>query len=66
VKKPGNHPDSANWALDWVGAIPGKRESRRLLGTHVLTQPVTTTTLKMEITTTHGAPDAHLFEIRAY
>ena len=38
VKNSGNHPDSANWTLDWVGAIPGKRESRRLLGPHVLTQ----------------------------
>jgi len=38
VKNSGNHPDSANWALDWVGSIPGKRESRRLLGPHVLTQ----------------------------
>jgi len=32
VKNSGHHPDSANWALDWVGSIPGKRESRRLLG----------------------------------
>lgn len=38
VKNSGDHPDSANWALDWVGAIPGKRESRRLLGPHILTQ----------------------------
>ncbi|ATC65551.1 FAD dependent oxidoreductase family protein [Nibricoccus aquaticus] len=38
VKNSGHHPDSANWALDWVGAIPGKRESRRFLGPHVLTQ----------------------------
>jgi hypothetical protein len=28
----------ANWALDWVGFLPGKRESRRYLGDHVLTQ----------------------------
>ena len=27
-----------NWALDWFGFLPGKRESRRLLGDHVLTQ----------------------------
>ncbi len=27
-----------NWALDWVGFLPGKRESRRYLGDHVLTQ----------------------------
>lgn len=38
VKNSGAHPDSANWALEWVGAIPGKRESRRFLGRHMLTQ----------------------------
>ncbi len=38
IKNSGNHPDSANWALSWVGTVPGKRESRRLLGDHVLTQ----------------------------
>jgi hypothetical protein len=38
VKNSGEHPDSANWALDWVGAIPGKRESRRFLGPHILSQ----------------------------
>jgi hypothetical protein len=38
VKNSGDHPDSSHWALDWVGAIPGKRESRRLLGPRVLTQ----------------------------
>ncbi|HEU5080161.1 MAG TPA: FAD-dependent oxidoreductase [Opitutaceae bacterium] len=38
VKNSGDHPDSANWALEWVGALPGKRESRRFFGKHVLTQ----------------------------
>jgi len=38
IKNSGEHPDSAPWALDWVGAVPGKRESRRFLGPHVLTQ----------------------------
>jgi len=38
VKNSGDYPDSACWALDWVGAVPGKRESRRFLGPHVLTQ----------------------------
>lgn len=38
VKNSGRFPESANWTLDWVGAIPGKRESRRFLGPHVLTQ----------------------------
>ncbi len=28
----------ANWALDWVGSLPGKRESRRYIGDHILTQ----------------------------
>jgi FAD dependent oxidoreductase len=38
IKNSGNHPDSANWAMDWLGMIPGKRGSRRLAGDHVLTQ----------------------------
>ena len=38
VKNSGEHPESANWALDWVGAIPGERESRRFLGDHILVQ----------------------------
>ena len=27
-----------NWALDWFGVVPGKRESRRFIGQHVLTE----------------------------
>ncbi len=27
-----------NWALDWFGLLPGKRESRRFIGQHVLRQ----------------------------
>jgi hypothetical protein len=38
VKNSGDFPSSANWALDWVGMLPGKRESRRLIGDHTLTQ----------------------------
>lgn len=36
-----NGPDAAavaNWALEWVGFLPGKRESRRYVGDHILTQ----------------------------
>ncbi len=29
---------AANWALDWVQFLPGKRESRRFVGDHILTQ----------------------------
>jgi mRNA-degrading endonuclease HigB of HigAB toxin-antitoxin module len=28
----------ANWAIDWQGFLPGKRESRRYIGDHILTQ----------------------------
>lgn len=38
IKNSGEHPDAAHWALDWVGTLPGKRESRRFLGPHLLTQ----------------------------
>jgi hypothetical protein len=38
IKNSGNHPESANWALDWFGFLPGKRESRRFIGQHMLTQ----------------------------
>ncbi len=27
-----------DWGVDWVGMLPGKRESRRYIGDHVLTQ----------------------------
>lgn len=30
--------EAENWALEWIGALPGKRESRRYQGLHVLTQ----------------------------
>jgi hypothetical protein len=38
IKNSGAHPDSANWAMDWIGMVPGKRESRRIVGDHMLTQ----------------------------
>ena len=35
-----NHPDGRcrNYDLDWIGALPGKRESTRFVGPHILTQ----------------------------
>ena len=38
IKNSGAHPDSENWALDWVASIPGKRESRRFMGDYLLNQ----------------------------
>ena len=37
IKNDGDH-DAEYWALDWFGAVPGKRESRRLIGHHVLNE----------------------------
>ena len=37
IKNRGDH-GAENWALDWVGFLPGKRESRRYVGDHILTQ----------------------------
>ena len=35
---PENREKNANWRLDWMGILPGKRESRRYVGDHILTQ----------------------------
>ncbi len=37
VKNRGDH-GAENWVLEWVGFLPGKRESRRYEGDHILTQ----------------------------
>lgn len=36
--KNGGILDAANWDIDWIGFLPGKRESRRYVGDHILTQ----------------------------
>jgi len=36
--KNGGDFGAENWSLDWFGVVPGKRESRRFLGQHVLTE----------------------------
>jgi hypothetical protein len=38
IKNSGEFPDSELWGMDWVGMMPGKRGSRRLIGDHTLTQ----------------------------
>lgn len=37
-KDPKTKEWAANWALDWIGQTPGKRESRRVMGEYVLTE----------------------------
>ena len=38
IKNSGNVPDADYWELDWMGFLPGKRESRRMVGPHIMTQ----------------------------
>ncbi len=37
IKNRGDH-GAENWQLEWLGFLPGKRESRRYIGAHVLTE----------------------------
>jgi hypothetical protein len=38
IKNSGRYPSATNWAMDWVGMLPGKRESRRVEGDVIVTQ----------------------------
>lgn len=38
IKNSGKFPEAETLALDWVGAIPGKRESRRFIGDYILSE----------------------------
>lgn len=38
IKNSGEFPEAANYTLEWVGTIPGKRESRRFMGDYMLVQ----------------------------
>ncbi|MBN2210868.1 MAG: FAD-dependent oxidoreductase [Sedimentisphaerales bacterium] len=49
IKNDGDH-GAENWALEWFGFIPGKRESRRFRGQYVLTQN--------DVLDSHFFPDA--------
>ena len=38
VKNSGDFPEATNVALDWIGSIPGRRESRRFMGDYILNE----------------------------
>nr|WP_121269818.1 FAD-dependent oxidoreductase [Pedobacter schmidteae] len=38
IKNSGNFPEAENYTLEWVGTVPGKRESRRFEGDYILSQ----------------------------
>ena len=37
-KDPDLKEKAATYALDWIGQVPGKRESRRIMGEYMLTE----------------------------
>ena len=39
VKNSGKFPEADSFALDWVGSLPGRRESRRFIGDYILSEP---------------------------
>lgn len=51
-----NHGDhgAGNWELEWVGFLPGKRESRRYVGDYVLTQQDVETCPEFEDVVAYG------------
>jgi hypothetical protein len=53
IKNKGDHGYS-NWDLDWVGFVPGKRESRRYKGKHIITQNDVEAEGKFEDTVAYG------------
>jgi len=36
IKNSGKFPEATSLQLEWIGSVPGKRESRRFLGDHIL------------------------------
>ncbi len=38
IKNSGEFPESETFALDWVGSLPGRRESRRFIGDFILSE----------------------------
>jgi len=43
-----------NWRLRWLGALPGKRENRRYLGDHIMTQNCVTSEGKFDDLVAYG------------
>ena len=46
--------DADNWQLDFVGFLPGKRESRRMMGKYIMKQPDITSGGKFEDVVAYG------------
>ena len=61
IKNSGQFPEAENLTLEWMGAIPGKRESRRFEGDYMLCQQDLVEQHPFEDTVAHGgwAMDLH-------
>ncbi len=53
IKNSGDH-GAENWALEWFGFLPGKRESRRFVGLHTLSQEDVLQSRKFEDAIAYG------------
>jgi len=53
MKNWGDH-DADNWELEWIGFLPGKRESRRYVGDYTLTQHDVENCPRFEDTVAYG------------
>lgn len=53
IKNHGDH-GAENWELEWVGFLPGKRESRRYVGDYILTQQDVENCTPFEDTVAYG------------
>ena len=61
IKNSGDYPEAETMTLEWVGQIPGKRESRRFEGNYILRQQDVVNQTLFEDTVAHGgwAVDLH-------
>ncbi len=61
IKNSGNFPEAENLTLEWVGQIPGKRESRRFEGHYIMKQSDIVQQVHFEDAVAHGgwAIDLH-------
>ena len=53
IKNQGNH-GADNWELDWIGFLPGKRESRRYVGRYIVNENDVRSEGKFEDTVAYG------------
>lgn len=61
IKNSGNFPEAETMTLEWVGTVPGKRESRRFEGDYILRQQDLVEQRAFDDVVTHGgwAVDLH-------